>query len=89
MEAGENASEAKARILINEYKKQFRSIEHTTHPRDIAGESQGKSSNLCWAARYINGKYFDEKSKQNIIVTVIDGESSKFLNLRTKFCSRR
>ena len=89
MEAGENACEAKVRILINEYEKHFRSIEHTTHPRDIAGESQGKSSNLCWAAKYINGKYFDEKSKQNIIVTVIDGEGSKFMNLHTKFYSRR
>jgi hypothetical protein len=78
MEAGENACEAKARILINEYEKHFRIIEQTTHPRDIPGESQGKSSNLCWAAKYINGKYFDEKSKQNIIVTVIDGENSNF-----------
>ena len=89
MEAGENACEAKVRILINEYEKHFRSIEYTTHPRDIAGESQGKSSNLCWAAKYINGKYFDEKSKQNMIVTVIDGEGSKSMNLHTKFCSRR
>jgi hypothetical protein len=88
MEAGENASEAKARILINEYEKNFRSIEHTTHPRNIPGESQGKSSNLCWAAKYINEKYFDEKSRQNIIVTVIDGERSKFMNLHAKFCSR-
>jgi len=75
MEQGEAGCEAKAAILINEYTKYFRSIEFTTHPRDIPGEAQGKSSNLSWAARYINGKYSDEVLKRNVIVTVLDCES--------------
>lgn len=72
MEAGETGAAAKANTLINEFAKYFRVVEFTMHPRGISGEAQGKSSNLCWAARYINGKYNDEKSKQNIIVTVMD-----------------
>jgi Glycosyl transferase family group 2 len=75
MEAGESGAATKANILIAEFERSFRSIEYTMHPRDIPGEAQGKSSNLCWAARYINGKYSNEKSKQNIIVTVLDGKT--------------
>ncbi|KAN0099806.1 hypothetical protein V8E51_013581 [Hyaloscypha variabilis] len=56
----EAGAAAKARLLINDFSKLFRVIEFTLHPRGIAGEAQGKSSNLCWAARYINGKYTDE-----------------------------
>ncbi len=72
MEDGEAGAAAKARLLINDFSRLFRVIEFTLHPRGIEGESQGKSSNLCWAARYINGKYTDEKSKQNTIVTIMD-----------------
>jgi hypothetical protein len=75
MEAGEAGAAAKANILVNEFGRVFRGIDFVIHPRDIPGEAQGKSSNLSWAARYINGKYSDEKSKQNIIVTVLDGKS--------------
>lgn len=72
MEQGEAGCEAKAAILIKKYTNQFRSVEFTTHPRDIPGEAQGKSSNLAWAARYINGKYSDEILKRNVIITVLD-----------------
>jgi hypothetical protein len=72
MEQGESGCDAKAVLLINEYTKRFRSIEYTVHPRDIVGEAQGKSSNLCWAAKYVNGKYSDQILKRNVIVTVID-----------------
>lgn len=75
MEQGEAGCDAKAAILIKEYTHQFRSIEFTTHPCDIPGEAQGKSSNLSWAARYINRKYSDEILKRNVIITVLDGKS--------------
>lgn len=75
MEQGEAGCEAKAAILIKEYTKHFRSIEFTAHPRDIPGEAQGKSSNLSWAARYINRKYSDEVLKRNVLITVIDCKS--------------
>jgi len=72
MEAGEMGCEAKALILREEYAKQFRVIEHTVHPHNIPGEAQGKSSNLRWAAAYVNGKYPDVELKCSIIVTVLD-----------------
>jgi len=83
MEAGEGGAVAKANALIKNFTKFFRLVEFTLHPRGLAGEAQGKSSNLCWAARYINGKYTDEKSKQNTIVTVMDCTIS-FLSLVQK-----
>lgn len=91
MEAGETGAATKANILINEFEKVFRAIEFAIHPRDIPGEAQGKSSNLSWAARYINGKYSDEKSKQNIIVTVLDGKKffpKHFDAISLTFCTR-
>ncbi|CZS90210.1 uncharacterized protein RCO7_08631 [Rhynchosporium graminicola] len=75
MEQGELGCELKATGLQKDYKKRFRHIEYTVHPRGIAGEAQGKSSNLCWAAKYINGKYRNEAEKRNIIVTVMDSDS--------------
>ncbi|KAL2067501.1 hypothetical protein VTL71DRAFT_1926 [Oculimacula yallundae] len=75
MEQGELGCEVKATTLQKEYEKRFRNIEYTVHPGGIDGEAQGKSSNLCWAAKYINGKYTDEFEKKNIIVTVMDSDS--------------
>ncbi|CZT48348.1 uncharacterized protein RSE6_09029 [Rhynchosporium secalis] len=75
MERGELGCEIKATGLQIEYEKKFRNIEYTVHPRGIAGEAQGKSSNLCWAAKYINGKYTVEVEKRNIIMTVMDSDS--------------
>jgi len=79
MEAGEEGAVAKANTLIKDFSKSFRLVEFTLHPRGLAGEAQGKSSNLCWAARYINGKYTDKTSKQNTIVTVMDCKISHHL----------
>jgi hypothetical protein len=76
MEQGETGSEVKAGTLIAEFATQFHSIECTLHPRGIPGEAQGKSSNLCWASRYLTGRYDGEKIKKNVIVTVIDGMRS-------------
>lgn len=77
MEAGELGHEAKAMLLKKEYTKKFRVIEHTVHPREIPGEAQGKSSNLRWAAAYVNGRYPDTESKRSIIVTVLDCKHPK------------
>ena len=75
MEQGEIGSESKADTLISEFSTKFHSIEYTLHPRGIPGEAQGKSSNLCWASRYISGRYDIGKTKNNVIVTVLDGKS--------------
>ena len=73
MEQGEPGSEIKATTLLAEFAARFHTIEYTLHPRGIPGEAQGKSSNLCWAARYLSGRYNVQKSKRNVIVTVLDG----------------
>ena len=44
------------------------------HPKDIPGESRGKSSNLAWAARVVMRMYADVFSVCDVIVTVMDGE---------------
>lgn len=72
MEMGEAGAKVKAGALIKEFSDQFRDIEYTLHPNDIPGEAQGKSSNLCWASKHVNGKYLDGHMKRNVIVTVMD-----------------
>ena len=74
MEQGESGCKDKATILVKEYDARFRVVEYTLHPRDIPGEAQGKSSNLSWAAKYINAKYPKENLKRNVIITVLDGK---------------
>ena len=74
MELGESGTEAKAALLLKEFADQFRSVDYTLHPQGIPGEAQGKSSNLCWAAKYVSGRYEDLKMKKRVIITIIDGE---------------
>ncbi|KAH8683206.1 glycosyl transferase family group 2-domain-containing protein [Tricladium varicosporioides] len=71
MEMGEAGAKVKAGALIKEFSDQFRDIEYTLHPNDIPGEAQGKSSNLCWASKHVNGKYLDGHMKRNVIVTKV------------------
>ena len=93
MEQGESGCKDKAAILIKEYDSRFRIVEYTLHPRDIPGESQGKSSNISWAAKYINAKYPKENLKRNVIITVLDGKkllpflSSPLMLTRTPYNS--
>ncbi|RDL34969.1 Uncharacterized protein BP5553_06900 [Venustampulla echinocandica] len=84
MEAGESGASTKAAVLMKEFADQFREIGYTLHPSDLPGEAQGKSSNLCWAAKHVNGKYLGGHMKRNVIVTVIDSDShlsSKYFSL--------
>jgi hypothetical protein len=76
MEQGETGSRVKAKTLIAEFSTRFHTIEYTLHLRSIPDEAQGKSSNLCWVAGYLRGRYDVQKSKRNVIVTVLDGTSS-------------
>ena len=74
MEQGEEGSVSKAAILITEFKKYFRNIDYTLHPRGIEGEAQGKSSNLRWAAQHLNLEHLKKATQGDVILTVIDGE---------------
>lgn len=75
MEQGEEGSDMKASILMIEFEKYFRVIDCTIHPRNIVGEAQGKSSNLCWAARkFLNRNNEKMETQVDVILTVIDGK---------------
>lgn len=74
MEAREPNVELKALGLVSEFVKKFRFIDFTVHPSDIPGESAGKGSNLCWAARKASERYSGARRK-DVIITGIDGRS--------------
>lgn len=82
MEQGEDEACSKVTILILDFKKCFRDVYSTLHPRGIEGEAQGKSSNLCWSANYVSTKYADDAGRRNIILTVIDGKCNLSLGNR-------
>lgn len=73
MEEREANGTEKALGLIQMFVKSFRSIDFTTHPAGIPGESAGKGSNLGWAARKLSEKY-PMSVRENVIVTGIDGK---------------
>ncbi|KAK4085460.1 CAZyme family GT2 [Trichoderma aggressivum f. europaeum] len=74
MELRETGGESKARSLIQQFVKKFRSIDYTLHPGDIPGEAAGKGSNMAWAARKLSSKY-PMFVRKNVIVTGIDADS--------------
>jgi hypothetical protein len=74
MEEKEDKSEIKAQMLSNSFAKSFYKISYTTHPQDLPGEAQGKSSNESWAAKQACRDYPDEALKQNVIITTMDGK---------------
>jgi hypothetical protein len=84
MELGEVGAEAKGAMLVKEFEDQFHTMDYTLHPRGIPREAQGKSSNICWAAKYISGRYQAAKMKRNVVITVIDGRHFKAVVSWTK-----
>lgn len=60
--------------LVEAYSKYFHTIHYSVHPSGLEGEVQGKSSNISWAAHEAARMYQDLKSRQNCIMTVMDGE---------------
>ncbi|TDZ14984.1 hypothetical protein Cob_v012124 [Colletotrichum orbiculare MAFF 240422] len=74
MEQREPNVELKAMTLIQEFVKKFRSIDYTTHPADIPGESAGKGSNVAWAARKLSQKY-SMAARKDVIITGLDADS--------------
>lgn len=78
MEEKEVKSDVKAALLIKAFDKSFYKMSYTVHPQDIPGEAQGKSSNESWAAKQACRDYPDTAIKQNVIMTVMDGEPQLF-----------
>jgi hypothetical protein len=73
MEEGEVGSLTKANRLSAIFAGSFHSISITIHPRGIPGESQGKSSNLKWAANKAVEMYGAKSTIHDVVVTVMDG----------------
>jgi hypothetical protein len=76
MEERESEAQKKADILINEYQDLFLEITNSLHPADLEGETAGKSSNINWAARYMNNRYPSNYHRSCQIVTVIDSDTA-------------
>ena len=74
MEQKEAKSAFKATDLVNSFHWMFHKMSYTIHPSDVAGEAQGKSSNVSWAARQVSKDYAQEL-KQEVVLTVMDGRS--------------
>lgn len=63
-----------AEALVSKFRPSFLGIQYCAHPADIAGESQGKSANVAWAARAVEEKYLGRPSFRDVLVTVMDSE---------------
>lgn len=75
MEQREDGHESKALSLVQQFIKNFRSIDFAVHPSHIPGEAAGKGSNMAWVARKLSAKY-STSIRKNVIITGIDGEYS-------------
>lgn len=61
-----------AEALVSQFRLSFLDIQYCAHPSDIAGESQGKSANVAWAARAVEEKYLSRPNFRDVLVTVMD-----------------
>lgn len=64
-----------ALVLTDAFRHKFRDIQHTIHPFGLPGEAQGKSSNISWAAQQVSAKYKESAEKEDVILTIMDGQS--------------
>lgn len=77
MEEREKDADVKARTLSDQFRGDFGRITYCIHPYGLPGEVPGKSSNQSWAVNQAS-QYYDEQTKKNIIVTVMDGSTLPF-----------
>ncbi len=82
MEEKDPDAQKTAFTLMNAFPKAFRSIYFTVHPAGVNGESQGKSSNISWAARQASSNYREEKARRNCVITIMDGQSSACISIQ-------
>ena len=93
MEAREGGAEAKAALLLTEFQDRFAHIFYTLHPADLPGETKGKSSNECWAAKRAKDRLVDQMgyNLDHIVITIADADSvfhpQYFSCLTYKFCT--
>ena len=75
MEARDPNASAVANQLLSLFKTRFRDMQHTVHPEGLAGEAPGKSSNISWAAKEVQRKYYGSPNFKDILLTVMDSRS--------------
>jgi hypothetical protein len=75
MEARDPNASSVAETLLFTFKHRFRHIQYTTHPDDLAGEAPGKSSNISWAAKEVQRKYYSTSAWKDIMLTVMDSKT--------------
>jgi hypothetical protein len=75
MEEGEEGCEKKANKLIKIFGHCFFQMIFTVHPRGIAGEARGKSSNVAWAAPEYARRHMIPEEARFELITVMDGKA--------------
>jgi len=77
MEASEDISIAKGRLLVAEYAHCFAHLYYTVHPRGLPSEMQCKSANEAWAARWVKRVLVDEQgyNLDHLLVTTMDADT--------------
>ncbi|HZP57619.1 MAG TPA: glycosyltransferase family 2 protein [Dehalococcoidia bacterium] len=77
MEEADSGAPGRFEALQREFSHRFLALIGTTHPKDIAGEVRGKSSNEAWAARWAKRLFCDEMglSLDHLTVTSCDADT--------------
>eukprot|EP00188_Purpureofilum_apyrenoidigerum_P002777 Plantae.Rhodophyta-Purpureofilum_apyrenoidigerum.ctg2835.p1 GENE.Plantae.Rhodophyta-Purpureofilum_apyrenoidigerum.ctg2835~~Plantae.Rhodophyta-Purpureofilum_apyrenoidigerum.ctg2835.p1 ORF type:complete len:545 (-),score=71.34 Plantae.Rhodophyta-Purpureofilum_apyrenoidigerum.ctg2835:245-1879(-) len=77
MEAAERDCVEKAKLLEDEYAKEFFLITHCVHPRGLEGETVGKHSNENWGGRHAYKVLVEDMhiSMDDIVVTSMDADT--------------
>ncbi|GAB7342123.1 hypothetical protein MBLNU457_g0391t1 [Dothideomycetes sp. NU457] len=76
MEDSEAGATEKAQLLIRIFGAKFRRMAFTLHPKDLAGEARGKSSNQSWAANEAIKYYRNNKTPcPEVLVTTMDADT--------------
>ena len=75
MEARDPNGSSVAETLLSTFKRRFRDMQYTTHPENLAGEAPGKSSNISWAAKKVQRKYYSTSAWKDVILTVMDSKT--------------
>ena len=84
MEARDPNASSVANQLLLMFKHRFKDMQYTTHPEGLIGEAPGKSSNISWAAKEVQRKYYGSPNFKDVLLTVMDsGVSSSHIIVTT------
>jgi len=84
IEEKEAEATSKASALVEIFRGCFRKINYARHPSNLPGEAQGKSSNVSWTAKELSKQYMDGDSRNDVIITIMDGLSPPHTKVMTR-----